>query len=130
MDAPILRVVVQRHTMDCGVACLAMICGVSYENALVAIAQDQPNVCSVGIWFTELRRAAKRLGFKLKAKRRVDLAEDTGILNLSSSKWRSDHVVVLREGLIVETDGTLWEPDVFLRHHEAKVGTILVAEAM
>lgn len=130
MDAPILRVVVQRHAMDCGVACLAMICGVSYENALVAIAQDQPNVCIVGVWCTELRRAAKRLGFKLKAKRRVDLAEDTGILNLSSSKWRSDHVVVLREGLIVETDGTLWEPDVFLRHYEAKVGTILVAEAM
>ena len=130
MDAPILRVVTQRHSMDCGVACLAMLLGVSYENALVAIAQDAPNVCAVGIWTTELRRAAKRLGFTLKAKRRIDLETDTGILNLSSAKWQSDHVVILREGLIVETDGTLWEPEIFLRHHQAKTGMLLVAEAM
>jgi len=129
VDAPILKVVTQRHQMDCGVACLAMICGVSYENALVAVAQDAPNVCAVGMWGNEMRAAAKRLGFKLKVKRRVDLETDTGILNLSSAKWKSEHVVVLREGLVIETDGTLWEPDVFLRHYGAKVGTLLVAEA-
>jgi ABC-type bacteriocin/lantibiotic exporter with double-glycine peptidase domain len=130
MDAPILRVVLQRHSHDCGVACLAMLCGVSYENALVAIAQDQPNVCAVGLWTAEIKKAAKRLGFRLTVKRRIDLETDTGILNMSSAKWHTDHVVILREGLIVETDGTLWEPDVFLRHHEARIGTLLVAEAM
>ena len=128
MDAPILRVVLQRHEMDCGVACLAMICGVSYENALVAVAQVVPNVCAVGIWSTQMQVAAKHLGFTLKTRRRVDLEADTGILTLSSKKWPSDHVVVLREGLVIETDGTLWEPDVFIRHYGAKVGTLLEAE--
>lgn len=130
MEAPILRVVLQRHAMDCGVACLAMICGVSYENALVAVAQDTPNVCVSGMWTKQIKAAAKRLGFKLREKRRPDLEQDTGILNLSCGSWPGDHVVVLREGLLIETDGTLWEPDVFLRHYKAKLGSLLVAESL
>ncbi len=106
-----------------------MICGVSYENALVAVAQVAPNVCAVGMWTKEIRQAAKLLGFTLKSKRRVDLENDTGILNLSSDRWRCEHVVVLREGLLIETDGTLWEPTIFLNHYQAKVGSLLVAEA-
>src|SRR5262245_51455634 len=101
MDAPIMRVVTQRHQMDCGVACLAMICGVSYENALVAVAQVAPNVCVSGMWTKEIRQAAQRLGYRLRVKRRVDLENDTGILNLSAHAWASEHVVVLREGLLI-----------------------------
>jgi len=129
VDVPILRVVAQRHTNDCGVACLAMLCGVSYENALVAVALDVPNVCWSGMWTKHFQTAAKRLGFSLTPRKRVDLETDTGILSISSPNWPHDHVVVLREGLLIETDGTLWEPDVFLRHYGAKVGTLLVAEA-
>jgi ABC-type bacteriocin/lantibiotic exporter with double-glycine peptidase domain len=130
MDAPVLMVVQQRFPMDCGVACLAMICGVSYENALVAVAQDTPNVCISGMWTKQFQAAAKRLGYRLRQKRRPDLEQDTGILGLSCKTWPGDHVVVLREGLIIETDGTLWEPDVFLRHYKARPGSLLVAEPL
>ena len=130
MDAPILKVIPQRHVADCGGACLAMLCGVSYENALVAVAQEQPNVCVTGVYLRELRTAAKRLGYALKAKRRFDLETDTGILNLSSRKWKLEHLVLLREGLVIETDGTLWDAELYLKQHRAKLGSLYVAEAM
>ena len=130
MDAPILKVIPQRHGADCGVACLAMLCGVSYENALVAVAQEQPNVCVKGVYLRELRGAARRLGFTLKSKRTIDLETDTGILNLSSRKWKMEHLVVLREGLIVETDGTLYEAETYFAHTQAKLGRLYVAEAL
>jgi ABC-type bacteriocin/lantibiotic exporter with double-glycine peptidase domain len=129
MDAPILKVIPQRHGADCGVACLAMICGVSYENALVAVAQEQPNVCVQGVYLRELRGAAHRLGYSLKSRRRFDLETDTGILNLSSKKWKLEHLVVLREGLIFETDGTVWEAELYLKQHRANPGRLYVAEA-
>ena len=61
MDAPIIKVIPQRHYADCGVACLAMLTGVSYENALVAVAQTQPDVCIKGVWLKDLRAAARLL---------------------------------------------------------------------
>jgi ABC-type bacteriocin/lantibiotic exporter with double-glycine peptidase domain len=129
MDAPIIRVIPQRAPADCGVACLAMICGVTYENALVAVAQVQPNVCVKGLWVRELKAAAKLLGYRLRMRRGFDLETDTGILNLSSKKWTCEHVVILREGMVIETDGTLWEADLYLRQHRARMGSLLIAEA-
>ena len=130
MDAPIIKVIPQRHVADCGVACLAMICGVSYENALVAVAKERPNVCIEGIWLRELRAAAASLCFALTTRRRFDLETDTGILNLSSKKWKVEHLVILREGLVIETDGTLWDAELYLKQHRAKLGSLYVAEAM
>lgn len=130
MDVPIIRVIPQRHPSDCGVACLAMICGVSYENALVAVAQVQPDVCAQGLWLRHLRAAAKLLGYRLTARRAFDLEADTGILNLSSKRWRLEHLVILREGLVIETDGTLWEAELYVKQHRARLGSLLVAEAL
>ncbi len=130
MDAPILRVVLQRHDADCAVACLAMICGVSYENALVAIAQVAPNVCAVGINLKDLQRAARHLGFSLRCRRNVDVEADTGVLNVCKRGWKHDHLVVLREGLIIETDGLLWEQSTYFAAHDARPGSLMVAERL
>jgi len=117
--------------MDCGVACLAMICGVSYEAALIAVAKIVPDICTDGIYANrQLKAAAKDLGFKLRVTRRIDWEQDTGILNVVLETREHDHLVVLREGLVIETDGTLWEPDVFLRHNNGRPGTLLVAESL
>src|SRR4029079_453431 len=109
-DAPIIRVIPQRYDSDCGVSCLAMICGVTYENALVAVAQFAPNVCISGMWLKHLESAALLLGFKLRRRRTFDWDTDTGILVLSRPRLPL-HVVVLREGLVIETDGCLWESE-------------------
>lgn len=128
MEAPILRVIPQRHSSDCGVSVLAMLLGVTYEEALLAVGFEQPSVLTSGVYAKHLTQAAKTLGVTLRVRRRFDLEDDTGILGVNSAKWTSAHVVILREGLIVDTDGTLWAPDVYQRVHGAKFGPLLVRE--
>ena len=128
MDLPVVKIIVQRFDMDCSVACLAMLLGVSYENVLVAIAQDHPDVCAVGAWTKHLKAAARRLGYILKEHRTYDMDADTGLLNVTCPLWKHDHLVVLKEGLIIDTDGTIWDAAVYLENQHTKAGTLLVAE--
>ncbi len=132
MDAPILRVELQRTEMDCGIATLAMLTGESYEEVLVIAAQIAPTLLQSGMTWVQMKKVARKLGFgaKVKRKRAIDLENDTGILCVNSPKWKADHVVVLREGLIIDTDGSLWEPTVFLSAHSAKVMSLLVLESL
>jgi len=128
VDAPIIRVIMQRYQMDCGVACLAMLCGVSYENALVAFAQQCPDICVTGCWTAHLKMAAKALGFTLKARRRFDLESDTGILNLTGAAFKGDHLVVLWEGRIIDTDAGLYMQDVYFSVFAYHPTLLFVAE--
>jgi hypothetical protein len=128
VDAPIIRVTAQRHSQDCAVACLSMVCGVPYENALVALAQDCPDICVTGCWTEHITKAAQRLGFMLKKRRRFDLEADTGILNTSSQQFKNDHLVVLWEGRIIDTDGVLYMHDVYFSINKAKATALFVAE--
>lgn len=130
MDAPILRMVLQRHARDCGVAVLAMLCGVSYEEALVAVSAEAPLVLTHGVTTAQLKRAAKRLGHRLRSTTRYDLESDTGALCVRNHRWPTDHLVVLAADRIIETDGLLWEPDTFFKHYLAQPGMLFVAEAL
>lgn len=38
--------------------------------------------------------------------------------------------MILREGLVIETDETLFEAAVYFHHYQVKVGSLLVAEAV
>ena len=128
MDLPIIKAIYQRYNMDCGVACLAMVCGVTYEAALVAVAQQQPDVCASGVWTKHLVAGAKHLGFTLRKRQRFDLEADTGILNVSSGLWHNDHLVVLWEGRIIDTDAGLYMQDVYFSINNAKASALYVAE--
>ncbi len=120
---PFLQVVPQRHKTDCSVACLAMLLGVSYEEALLAL--HVPKVVTHGVMVRHVTAAARRLGQPLKFRRRFDLESDTGILGVRSEKWPLEHLVVLKDGLIVDTDATIWEADVFLSAYSAKAISLL-----
>lgn len=120
---PFLSVVPQRHGMDCAVACLAMLCGVSYEVALLALGV--PQVMTSGAAVRQVRAAAKRLKHPLRMRRVFDLDTDTGILGVRSDRWTSEHLVVLKEGLIVDTDATIWDADVFLAAYQATAVSLL-----
>lgn len=123
MHAPSLRIIVQRTTMDCSVACLAMLCGVEYEAALNAFHH---NVCAKGSTIRQIQQASKRLGFPLYWTRKLgELDTQTGLLSVRSEKWKADHLVVLKEGQIVDTDATLWDQDVFLSAYKVKPLSIL-----
>lgn len=128
MDAPILRVVTQRHSHDCGVAVLAMLFGVTYEDALIALSWEIPTVLTSGVYTKHLKQAAKNLGSTLKVRRRFEMDEGTGILCVSSQKWKTDHLVLLKDGLLFDTDGTVWDVDVYMKAHHAKTGALLVRE--
>ena len=106
--------------MDCGVACLAMLLSVSYEDALLAMGRY------TGAYIREVKAAAKRLKKPLRFTRKFDLENDTGILAVKSEKWRTDHLVVLKDGLIVDTDGSIWDHDVFMSANVATGLSLLV----
>lgn len=132
MDAPILRIEIQRTEWDCGVATLAMLTGHTYEEVLITAAQVAPTLLTAGMTWVQMKKVSKLLGFRalVKRKRAIDIENDIGILCVNSPKWKADHVVVLREGLIIDTDGSLWEPQTFLSANSSKVQSLLVLEPM
>ena len=66
-----------------------------------------------GSTYKQMRTAVKRLGKKLYITRRTDMDTDTGIINVRSALWPHDHLVVLKDGMIFDTDATVWDFDVF-----------------
>ncbi len=106
--APILRVVTCREDSDCAITALAMFLGETYEDVLRAVTLSNKTHGRHGLWRTEIVRAAKVLGHTLKTKRRYDLESDYGILRLP------DHAAVLRNGLVIDGDGTIWDADAYL----------------
>lgn len=126
MHTPFLQVVPQRHTMDCSVACLAMLLGKSYEDALMAFDY---NVMREGATIRQVKAAARYLGTKLAWSRRLgDLDTETGILCVRSLKWKNDHLVILKDGMIVDTDATVWDQDVFMAAYTATPISIMRVE--
>jgi hypothetical protein len=124
---PYLTVCIQRHKRDCAVACLSMLLGKPYEIVLLAFRH---NVIEEGASIKQMQGAVRRLGHKLLWQQRlIDYAEDTGVVVISSPRWgKYDHLVVVKEGLIVDTDATIWEPDVFMSAYEARPSSILVID--
>jgi hypothetical protein len=120
---------------DCVVAALELACGVSYEEALQAATKAAPNILTEGMWLTEIPKAARRLGHRVRKLRAgtFDLDESTGILHVYQSHRplrETSHVVYLWDGRIVEPKfdrRQLWRhPQQFLKHYGYKAGSLLV----
>lgn len=103
-----------------------MFLGISYEEALLALSRESPELIRKGVWFTELQRAAKGMGVPLKIKRRWDANFDDGIVHVKF-KW-GNHVVLLRAGLFFDTNFEVWQPSEYLKARKAKTGSLLVRE--
>ncbi len=100
-----------------------MLLGVSYEKALLALRQER--VLTHGVMVRHVLLAAKRLGKPLTFRRKFDLESDTGILGIRSLAWPMEHLVVLKDGLIFDTDATVWEADVYISAYSAKAISLL-----
>lgn len=127
MSRPLVSMVPQRHMADCTPAVLAMLYGISYEEALLALTKEAPDVLRKGAWFTELQRAARRMRQPLVLKRRWHADFDDGIVHVKF-KTGGNHVVLLRAGLFWDTDFTAWQPSDYLKAKKAKTGSLLVRE--
>lgn len=118
---------------DCGVVTLAMLAGVSYEDALAAVVIEQPAALQTGLSWAELRRAATTLGLKTRLRRKYDLDRDSGILNVAPWRKRDvhkdEHFVFLWRGRIVEGNGELWPiPEAYLKQYHYKARMLLVTD--
>jgi hypothetical protein len=115
------------HHADCGVATLAMLAGVLYEDALAATLCAQPSVLQLGLTWSELRKAATALGVKTRLLRKYDLEEATGILNVVKAH-DDEHFVLVWEGRIVDGNGELWrDPADYLSHYGYQPRALLTA---
>lgn len=122
--AAVVRVVTQREANDCGLVALAMYLGASYEDVLRIAAVSDSTQARSGLWGRTMVTIAQRLGHKLKRRKRIDLESDYGILRLP------DHCAVLRNGLVIDTDGSIWEAETYLSHRKLDLGEceLLVSE--
>jgi hypothetical protein len=95
----------QKDIWDCGVACLAMLLGRSYQEVRACIRFKAP----AGMSVYEIRRVAKTLGHPLVFSKIVD-HEDIGILILE----REDdaHVVLFAKGTLYNPAQGEWWTDV------------------
>lgn len=127
MSQPLVSMIPQRHEADCGVSVLAMFLGVSYEDALLAIGQDAPRVLRGGLWVREMRTGSAKLGVPLKVKRQWDVEDADGIAQMHLP-GRFNHFLLVRGGLLFNTNFTVWELDDYLKARRAKPGVLLVRE--
>lgn len=126
MATPLFQVVPQQHNSDCTVACLSMLLGVGYEKVLKAFDH---NVAARGAETGQIRKAAQKLKHPLRLRRRVDIGEMDGILALRSKRWKVDHVVMLKDELIIDPhDTTVWDADIYLSHWKAKILYLLTED--
>lgn len=124
-----MRVISQRAEGDCGIAALAMLTGVAYEDAYVAVARiDRVARGKSGLCLKDLVQAAARLGVSLRHRRMVDLDDDEGILNVIWNDKRAyrGHYVVLYRGVIVDPGGPEILPhDEWLARNNGRPATLL-----
>lgn len=100
-----------------------MLLAVSYEEALLSL--DDPSVLASGAWLTQIVRAAEKFGVRLKQRNRWTPERHEGIARVHS-KRQDAHVVLIRRGLVFNTDHTVWEPEDYLVAECAKFGALLV----
>jgi hypothetical protein len=124
MSAAVMKVVTAREANDCAIVALSMYLGISYENVLRAVTVSDSLQGRQGLWTRTMIRIAARLGHTLKLRKTIDLESDYGIVRLP------EHAAVLRNGLIIDTDGTIWDADAFLSqwHVEPRDCQLLVED--
>src|SRR5688500_14976087 len=87
-----------------------MFLGVSYDDVLRVVTVTDRRQGKKGLWDRTIVRIAKRLGHQLRMRTAFDVETDYGMLRLP------DHIVILRNGLVIETNGTIWDADAYLAH--------------
>lgn len=108
-DVLAVQPIIQVGASDCAVAAMAMYLNMPYRRVSEAAMAITPKVHLRGLYETEMRATAKRLGVTLTAHRAPvpDISERTGILCVKTR--RVQHAAVLFEGVIVDPkDGQLW----------------------
>jgi len=115
-----------REDADCAVASIAMYLAIPYNEVLRAVvATDRKDEGRTGLTNEEMQKVAKRLGYNLRwysaADPNFDPDETYGILVVE------EHACVLRNGLVIEVNGSVWEYDTYILNEGKEAYGVLVA---
>ena len=105
----VIEPMMQKDVWDCGIACLAMLLGLPYQQVRAQVRFKEP----VGLSGYELRRIAKSLKRPITLKPAPE-SEDIGILMLDrpvtpGGRKREGHVVLFIRGIIYNpAQGDIW----------------------
>lgn len=124
-ESPVIQIIQQRTDADCGIAVLAMYLGESYEDVLALASRVELGSHRLGMWIKHIEATAKLIGKPLRRRRKWDFETSEGILSLTHLTFEDDHVVVLKAGLIFDTDGTVWEPETYFATKQYKPTLLL-----
>lgn len=121
--APVNRIESRRQSDDCAVWAIAVYLGLPYEQVFSKMMKKDRHRGRNGLGVATMQRIAQSLGHPLMLKKRSeDLHEEYAILLVE------DHAVVLRNGLVFDTDATVWDVDEWLRAEDYTCCGLLVAE--
>jgi ABC-type bacteriocin/lantibiotic exporter with double-glycine peptidase domain len=132
-----VKVVNQRKSWDCGVACLAMLLGKPYGDVAAfardLIASDLLDVWRLhkrGLVIHDMQLLADGFGVALRPVPRQEgyLDGQTGILGMLGGEMDpAGHWVVLKAGAIVDPDGSeVWSVEDYMARTKSRTVTLLV----
>lgn len=135
MSLPFVKIVSQRHKADCGIAALAMLLGTNYEDVFAAFSHTRRSATDprvYGMHTKQIVATARRLKVELTMHRAFDLESSIGLLTVEKLDPKPDefvqHLVLLKFGLIFDTDGIVWEPSDYFEQFGFKPVSILTEE--
>lgn len=119
---PVMRIESRRLSNDCAIWALATYLGIAYERVFSTVDRLGMNP-EKGLTTEQIRRVARTLKRPLVRKRDHDLSEDYGILITTG------HAAVTRNGLLFDTDASVWEIDTWFAHYpKEKIDGLFVAK--
>jgi hypothetical protein len=127
-----VKLVTQRAEGDCGIAAMATLLELEWEDLYLAAAcVDDKRRGKSGLSLKSMIAIGTVLGVTFKGKRKpINLDTDEGILNVDWDKRHkykySGHYVVLGLGVIVDPhDGSISDPEEYLASRGGRLGTLL-----
>lgn len=126
---PFLKVVQQLSKADCGIATLAMYLGKTYLDVFTKAIQLGANPAAGGMSTEAVLVTAQAFGVNFALKRVWDYETSFGILAVERVRLSKahflQHLVLLKWGLVFDTDATVWEPDEYMRIEKFRPLSIL-----
>jgi hypothetical protein len=123
---PLLRLTPQREDNDCACAAMATYFGLSYEDVLRAVTLIDGRRGKGGLYLPQIQAIARGFGKTLRAHRKFNIEEDEGLLRVLVAG--DAHIVVLKRGLIFDSNLAVWEADLYLVSRKATATTLLTLE--
>ena len=124
--SPLVRVVLQRRTDDCGVATLAMLLNVTYDDVWTDLMKIRSDVPTDGISEQLMRRLASMAGYDLQSvpPGGYPVGWCHGIIGIDFPHG-DGHWAFTSYGYLYDTDGYVWVVEDYLAYHQVQLGPLL-----